>query len=168
MQTLGGKNGNIKVGRSLIDELSKVGGGNDDMSDEDIPKQKKTRGKSANPAENHAARQTLDCIEHRIRQHKYDNLPAHHYEFSMTTLQLDFPELAALAIKCFRKNAPDTKLFDNEIFIRLQVTQDNRLQLIVKKDFMIDETSDPMLFEPPAGRKGVSKDSKKKLAELQR
>jgi hypothetical protein len=127
---------------------------------------KKTRGKSSNNVELAAARQALNCVESRIKTEKYDTLPAHKYEFNMDTLQLDYPDLATLALKCFRKNSPTSTLMDHEIFHRLQVTQDNRLQVIVKKDFVIDDTTSPVIKMPPAG-KGVSSGSKMTLASLQ-
>jgi len=85
----------------------------------------------------------------------------------MQKLQLEHPELAELALKCFRKNDPATQLMDHEIFQRLQNTQDNKLQCVIKKPFVMDDSVEPNICEPRAGG-CVSSVSKERLAGMQR
>jgi hypothetical protein len=47
---------------------------------------------------------------------------------------------------------------------RMQKTQHQRLQVVVKKEFVLDDTVTPWITLPPAG-KSVSKDSMKLLIE---
>ena len=131
------------------------------------PKKKAVRGKSMNPHELAALRGALQAIESRGRMHKSDVFPAHRWDFSMQTLQLEFPQLAELALKCFRKNCPETTLMDHEIFQRLQSSQDNKLQSVIKKPFVMDDSVEPILCEPRAGG-CVSAASKQRFAGLQR
>ena len=114
---------------------------------------------------NAALRVALDAIEHRARTSKYDNMPGHHYNFSMTTLVLEHEDLAELALKCFRKKMPDSDLLDHEVFASLQCTQDNRLQKIISEVFIVDDTVSPPMTLEPAG-KAVSVKSKDMLTEM--
>jgi hypothetical protein len=126
---------------------------------------KKTRGKSDNPQELLAMRCALNACEHKARLNKYDIYPAHQWDFNTTTMQLECPVLAELAWTVFKTKAPTSTVLVHEFYDRLQITQDNRLQKVVKQPFMIDDTVEPNLVEAPPG-KSVSNASRLQLTML--
>jgi hypothetical protein len=128
---------------------------------------KKTRGLAQDPSCNQACRYALDAAEHMAAQGSHDNLPGATYGFSMKTLQLEHPAIAAQALVGFKRAYPDSKLMDHEIFNKLQKTQDSRLQVVIKKVYVIDDTVTPPITLPAAGT-SVTKSSKLTLGQYRK
>jgi hypothetical protein len=125
---------------------------------------RRKRGPALDNTTNQACRHALEAAEHIAASGSHDSLPGASYKFCMKTMQMLYPAVCAQALLGFKRVKPDSGLMDHEILKKMQKTQHQRLQLVVKKEFVLDDTVSPPITLPPAG-KSVTKDSMKKLIE---